>query len=405
MSERRPHPRHLETARRNLAHREARTVDQQDDVFRVPVTAYLDPDRWQREVDEIFRRVPLMLAVGGEVREPGSYKAMMALDVPVLVVRGDDGVARAFVNQCSHRGGIVVEEGYGTGKRFSCPYHAWTYDQLGALVGVTDRKAFGEVDVDWLGLTPLPVAERAGLIFVTLTPGAPTDIDEWLQGYDDVLEWFNFGEWHLVTTNELVGPNWKVAYDGYVDFYHLPFLHKNSFGPDMYRSASYDFWGPHQRVSSPGTAGASRDGTDFAELPLEEWPIDALAGGIYAMFPNISFACGTHGGMVSQLWPGPTPDRSRTIQYHFVSHEPTEEERQASLQSAEFLKNVVQNEDYWMGLRVQTALATGAKEHVIFGRNEGGGHTFHKWVDRLLGVENEAEMSFARLKASSDGGR
>lgn len=385
------HPRHIETARRNQAHRRAGTVDQSPDVYREPAWKYVDPERWQQEIDRIFRRVPLMLAVGGEIRAPGSYKAMMALDVPVLIVRGDDGQARAFVNSCSHRGAIVVEEGYGTRSRFACPYHNWTYDGRGALVGITDRRSFGDVDVACMGLTELPTAERAGLVFVTLTPGAAMDIDAWLQGYDEVLEWFGCGDWDLVTTAEIEGPSWKIAFDGYVDFYHLPFLHKKTFGADMFRTASYDFWGPHVRVTTPARVTASgegpggeRENVDLDDVPIEEWPIDALAGGVYAMFPNISFACGTRGGMVSQLWPGPTHDRSHTIQYHFVPHDATEEDREAARKGADFLERVVRDEDYWMGKRVQTALATGVMTDVLFGRNEGGGRHFHKWVDGLL---------------------
>ena len=65
------------------------------------------------------------------------------------------------------------------------------------------------------------------------------NIDEHLCGYDQVLDFFGFGDWHLISQRELPGPNWKVAYDGYLDFYHLPFLHRNSFGPDMFNKAIY----------------------------------------------------------------------------------------------------------------------------------------------------------------------
>jgi phenylpropionate dioxygenase-like ring-hydroxylating dioxygenase large terminal subunit len=303
----------------------------------------------------------------------------VALDVPVLLVRGDDGVARAYVNSCAHRGLPVAEEGHGHVSRFRCAYHAWTYDREGALVGITDKRDFGAVDQATLGLTPLPVAERAGLVFACITPGTPMDVDAWLAGYDEELAWFDFAAWRLVTTNTVVGPNWKLAFDGYVDFYHLPFLHKDSFGPDIFRKASYDFWGPHQRVSTPD------DNLPLLEAtPEEAWPLDAVAGGIHALFPNISFACSSSGGMVSQLWPGPTPDRSRTVQLHFVSHEPSEEEREAALRSAAFLKHVVEDEDYRTGLRIQEALQAGARSHVLFGRNEGGGQHYHRWLDRHL---------------------
>jgi len=59
-------------------------------------------------------------------------------------------------------------------------------------------------------------------------PGIPR-LQSW-EGRQTVLDFFGFGDWHLIKRTELKGPNWKVAYDGYLDFYHLPYLHRNSFG-------------------------------------------------------------------------------------------------------------------------------------------------------------------------------
>jgi hypothetical protein len=50
---------------------------------------------------------------------------------------------------------------------------------------------------------------------------------------------------------------------------------------------------------------------------------------------------------------------------------------------------VVRDEDYSTGFQVQKALATGAKEHVLFGRNEGGGQLFHRWIDALVEAGGE----------------
>ena len=141
----------IEMAKVNIGHVEAgNTPGQVDDVMRIPVENYLDPIRWEREV-ALFKRLPLMLALGGELRGAHAYKAMTVMDVPVLIVRGADGEVRAFVNSCSHRGAVIVEDGIGTARRFACPYHNWIYDSLGDLVGVTDREFFGTVDVDKIG--------------------------------------------------------------------------------------------------------------------------------------------------------------------------------------------------------------------------------------------------------------
>jgi phenylpropionate dioxygenase-like ring-hydroxylating dioxygenase large terminal subunit len=369
----------VEMAKLGLAHVDAGvTPSQTADVLRLPAQTYLDPERWREEV-ALYHKIPLMLALGGELRGPGAYKAMNVMDVPVLLVRGADGEVRAFVNQCSHRGAIVVTTETGTSRRFSCPYHNWTYDLMGDLVGVTDRQYFGDIDVSCLGLTPLPVAERAGLIFVVITPGAAMDIDEHLCGYDRVLDFFGFGDWHLVARNELDGPNWKVAYDGYLDYYHLPFLHRKSFGPDIYNKAIYHAWGPHQRMTHP-----EPDLLPLRDVAEDEWNLDLLAGGVWTIFPHISIAGGNGGGQVSQLFPGSTPGSSVTVLNYFVASEPSAEERAEAERKAEFLKVVVRDEDYATGFGIQHALATGAKSQVIFGRNEGGGQHFHRTLDRYL---------------------
>ena len=369
----------IEMARDNVTHVLAgNTPSQADAVMRIPAENYLDAERWEREV-RMFRRIPLLLALGGELRGPSSYKAMTVMDVPVLITRGAGGEVRAFVNQCSHRGAIVVPDGIGTARRFACPYHNWTYDTKGDLVGVTDREFFGELETDHLGLTPLPVAERAGMIFVILTPDTPMDIDQHLHGYDEVLDFFGFGDWHLVSSRAVPGPNWKIAYDGYLDFYHLPFLHRNSFGPDISNKPIYYEWGPHQRMTSPDPALLA-----LQDVPEDEWNLDRMCGGVWTIFPHVSFAGGNGGGLISQLFPGPTPGESVTIQNYYVAAEPSDERRQEALGVADFLERVVRDEDYYTGLRLQRALATRSKEFVIFGRNEGGGQRFHTLLDEYL---------------------
>jgi nitrite reductase/ring-hydroxylating ferredoxin subunit len=366
-------------AKTNIEHVLAgNTPSQEDDVMRVPVEHYLDPVRWQREV-EMFRRTPLMLALGGELRGPNSYKAMTVMDVPVLLTRGAEGEVRAFVNQCSHRGAIVVADGIGTSRRFACPYHNWTYDTKGDLVGVTDREFFGTIDASCMGLTPLPVAERAGLIFVVITPGVAMDIDAHLAGYDQVLDFFGFGDWHLISRREVPGPNWKIAYDGYLDFYHLPFLHRATFGTEISNRPIYHSWGPHQRMTSPDPALL-----ELRDAPDDEWNPELMCGGVWTIFPHVSFAGGHGGGLVSQLFPGRTPGTSVTIQNYYTSTEPSEETRAGAEQKADFLEMVVRDEDYYTGLRLQRALETRSREYVVFGRNEGGGQRFHKTVDEYL---------------------
>ena len=384
-------------AKRTLAHTKNGTVPLDEAVMRVPASNYYATDRWKLEMDRIFRRIPLMLGFSCELSEPHSYKALDVMGTPVLLVRGGDGVLRSFVNMCSHRGAVVVEEGNGSARRFTCPYHAWSYDQQGDLVGILDKANFGEIDMSCHGLTPLPVAERAGLVFGGITPGMDFDIDRHLCGYGEMLEHLGFDECTLVGRQSVTGPNWKLAYDGYLDFYHLPILHKNSFGTDYNNKTINDAWGPHQRNVQPDERILALE-----SLPEDEWPTKYLTGGVWTIFPHISVAGFDVGGrlyMVSQLFPGDTPETSVTVQNFLATFTPNPEQLVLIEQQMAFLMHVVRDEDYYTGNRIQRAVKTGAKTEFLFGRNEGPCQRFHGWVDALVGAD---DAEFVRLFAGAE---
>lgn len=376
-------------ARHNMASVRSGTIDQADEVMSVAADHYHDPDRWQREMDRVFKRLPLMLAMSCELRQPGDFKTLEVAGVPVLLVRKDDSTLGAYVNSCSHRGAMVVTEASGNRKRFTCPYHAWTYDRDGALVAVYAERDFGAVDKACHGLTALPVSERAGMIWVTLDPGSRLDLDTFLCGYDRLLECFGFADWELYDQRTLEGPNWKIAYDGYMDLYHLPILHRNTFGSNMPNQALYYPWGPHQRVSSPDP-----ELLELEHLPEAEWPMEALLRSVWTIFPHVSIASFDGGGgravMVSQLFPGDTPLTSRTVQNYVMEKLPADDQvRQAADEQFAMLETVVRDEDYATGIRQQNALRARPGATVMFGRNEAGGQRFHTFLEALLECPDE----------------
>ena len=375
-------------AERTIAHNKAGTVHLTESVTTIPASNYFDPERWQREVDMIFKRVPLLLAMTAEIKEVNTYKAIDVVGMPVLISRGADGIARAFVNMCSHRGAQLVDPGVGTARRFACPYHNWTYNQEGDLVGVFKQDDFGQLDTSCLGLTQLPIAERAGLIWVTLSPDSKLDFDAFFAGYDEMLEFCDFASMNHFGTRILAGPNWKISFDGYVDFYHLPILHKNTFGPDMSPDALFHRVGPHQRVTGPRGNWAKLEGR-----PTSEWPESVLTGGVWSVFPHGSIAGFEIEGhkiyQVARVFPGATADESVTY-LDFISTAPkTDEFIAAANKQIAFLENVVRDEDYATGLKIQRTVKTGAKKLLHFGRNEGGAQYVHGWLDALLVTADE----------------
>lgn len=355
------------------------TTDLTDDVLRMPVSYYLDADRWGREMTNIFKRLPLMLAFSSELAEAGAYRSMDVVGVPVLIVRGSDGVVRAFVNACSHRGARLVAEGSGQcSRRFVCPYHAWAYDDRGALVGVFKSGLFGDVDKQTKGLTELHCEEIAGLVFVELTPEEPMDVRAYLGGMVEELETLGIADWKVYDRRELWSANWKSTFDGYVDGYHLEVLHPKTVGL-LSKGAvnTFDFFGPHQKI---GFANQNID--KLRGVSSSEWAQDDGFGFVRALFPSTSLAVQTGvGGLVSQLIPGPTPDRSKTIQSFVYAQLPeTDEEKKRADEVVEIFHAAVRDEDYATVESVQQGMASGAIDEVMFGRNEVGNQRLHAWV-------------------------
>ncbi len=377
-------------ARREVENLQSGRIDLMPDILEVPAADYCDRGRWEREIHRVFKRLPLALAFSCELRDVGAFRTLEVAGVPVLLARGRDGRIGAFVNMCSHRGNPVEHAEHGTARSFRCGYHAWNYSLEGDLISVFDEDNFGHVDKSCHGLTRLPAAERAGLIWVTLDPSSTLDIDTFLCGYGEMLEHLAFDQTHLVGRQQLAGPNWKVAYDGYRDYYHVPILHRNTFGPELSHQPDYYAWGPHVRMTAP------RNFAEQANKPVDQWTEADLTPGVWTIFPNISIAGGRKGRgpgegtyMVSQLFPGSAPGESITVQNFLSLKSPDEVDQQAIGEYMELMVDVVRDEDYLTGFRVQKALATGAKPFSLFGRNEGGGQLFHRWLDVLLETDDE----------------
>jgi phenylpropionate dioxygenase-like ring-hydroxylating dioxygenase large terminal subunit len=201
-----------------------------------------------------------------------------------MITRDLTGAVHATINACRHRGAELVPEGYGELKRLTCPYHAWSYDLAGCLVGVYGEKTFGPVDRAARSLIPLPVEERLGFVWVSLTPGADLDLDTWLAGTEPFLRTFDLESGYHYSTRELDGPNWKIVVDGYLEGYHFASLHRDTvFKTNMSNMTAFDSWGPHQR-----TAHALKTIAQAADQPRDERNPADSAGVTYFTPPSRS---------------------------------------------------------------------------------------------------------------------
>lgn len=376
------HQEMLGLTRRALAHFRSGTTDQAPAVMHMPVDAYVDPARYQREVERVFKHLPQALALRVEIPQAGDYRAMQVLDVPVLMVRGKDGRARAFLNACRHRGAKICQHGSGTARVFTCPYHAWAYNDQGALISRYAADTFGDVDHASLGLTELDCAERAGLIYVKLTPGEALDIDDWLGDFAAELGTLQLDSWYIYAQRELDGPGWKVALDGYLEAYHHNSLHGKTVGKmTIGNLLVLDTYGPHQRLTFGRKTLA-----ELVDQPESAWAVDTHIRLIHNCFPNLSVSgiLGDH-CLVSQIFPGPTPSSTITRQTVLVAKPPsTEEQHAASELFSDMVLQAVRDEDYAVGRTVQDGLTSGANREFLFGRNEPAVQNYHNTIARLM---------------------
>lgn len=363
-------------ARRALANVHARTTDLAPEVWLEPVANYTDQDRHNREIDRLFHRTPLLLGLSCDWPEPGSYRTIDHIpDRPLVVARGDDGVLRAFLNVCRHRGARVVHEVVGSTARFRCPFHAWTYRNSGVLAGVPFREGFPGVDECTHSLTQVGCREWNGMVWVVPTAGAEVDLDAHLGDLAPLLAAYGFERAARFTANELPATNWKLAVDTYLEGYHFASLHPNTINLINYdNSMVFDAYGPHSRQGFP-----RKNLLELLDIPEAEWEVHHHLTCVHQVFPNVAFTVSPEGILINAVYPGRRYDESITVQTHYTRAPiSTDAEREAMQRRADLVKKVVTDDDYWITASIQAGTASGAQDVVTFGRNEMGLHHYHR---------------------------
>jgi nitrite reductase/ring-hydroxylating ferredoxin subunit len=374
--------------------------DQAPQPMRVPASAYADAQRFDDEMRDIFLRVPLLVALACEVPAAGDYVAYDIVGRPLLIIRGDDGQIRTFLNVCRHRGAKLTDETCGTARRLMCPYHSWSYDTSGTLVAIPGQATFGEIDVT--GLIELLSEERAGAVFATLDPNGVLDLDQWLGGFEQSLRELRLDDLHVYRTpTYLDSPNWKLAADGYLDGYHIGYLHRNSIGVrSITNRNTYDFFGPHVRVGFAGKGIVDYDPNDPGPPPYGE-----LMSLVHYAFPNVSISGGHHGTlMMSRLLPGPTPDRSRTLQFQFYREPIVGDLVGVAEAKRRTYEAVVRDEDCATIFGIGAALDAVGDGHFFFGRNEPANQHLHNTIGSLTDQSrNRSRVQPATTTGGNDG--
>ena len=169
-----------------------KTTDLAPAQHRVDARDYTSLERRNKE-RALLLASPQLVGYVSELPGPGAYCTKTVMGRSILLTRTSDGSVKAFDNVCLHRQSQAAR--CGTAKRFTRPYHAWTYDNTGKLVGLPGREGFPEMTVKSDGLTELPAAEFAGFLWVALDPGAALDVAAHLGPLAAELDSWDIGRW------------------------------------------------------------------------------------------------------------------------------------------------------------------------------------------------------------------
>ena len=196
------------------------------DGMSLPGWLYHDAEFLNAEKRAFLRAAPQVVCHESDIATPGDWRSLDYLGESVIVIRGDDGLARAFANVCRHRGSRLVDGDAGCAKVLTCPYHAWSYSRAGDLVGVPHRAEYPGLDPDQLGLVPVALERWNGFLFVTLDTGAPS-VAEMMAPFEAEVAPYRFADLRAIgrVTLRSRALNWKTIADNYSDGLHIPIGH------------------------------------------------------------------------------------------------------------------------------------------------------------------------------------
>ncbi|MGW1622831.1 aromatic ring-hydroxylating oxygenase subunit alpha [Streptomyces sp. NPDC002172] len=366
-------------------------------------------------VEKVFRPSWFLVGNVNGLPKPGSY---YVLDVPtfnisVLVQRGRDGEVRAFHNVCRHRGKKVIPTdcGFaeGTSSAHTCWLHGWSYTGDGKLRSVPDEKQFRSVDKSRLGLVPIRVEVRSGLIYANFSDN-PEPLDGWLgelaEGFDGY-----YSEMEKVSCWSIdVRANWNIAMDAFSEGYHTVFLHRRTQpklagkSNPMRHKPVVDMYDRHIRSSnpsnpdyvSPPVEGALYDlgykqtpavETDFSMLPpavnrtrYHPWFFD-----IVWQFPNVAVLNGSHWYSTVTVWP---IDRNHSrVVFDVYGRKARHAGDRLAQAYSRALQYTVSREDLAAMEDVQRGLESGAISDIYLSLQEFALQHRYGLVDELIGAK------------------
>ena len=343
------------------------TTDLGERVWREPADNYYSQERFDAEI-AMLKRLPVAYCPSAALPDKGSYIARSSAGTPLVVVRGLDGVVRAFINACRHRG-MQVASGRGCSRAFVCPYHAWTYNLEGNLKHIPGQEGFPGVDPEQHGLVEVSAREKGGIVYVMQKGEITEDMLE------DCLDYFS-PEQQMFETEEMVDEaNWKILNETLMEGYHIKSLHSETFYPYGLDNINLvEIYGANSRVTYP-----FRRIEKMRDVAPDQRRIDGLVTSVYLVFPTASVSVLSKHTNLAILEPL-SPTSSRWVLYRMVNRAvdgkdiPLEEAQRDAL----FVGDSGQIEDREAARAIQQSVSSNGNTHFTFGHFESAIVNFHQ---------------------------
>jgi len=380
-----------------IGHLDNKTNISAGGILKAPADTYISEERFEREWGTFFLNHPQIIGMSGDLPKPNTFITTEDFGVPVLATRNSRGEFKAYANVCSHRGVTVETLKRGEKSRFSCPFHGWTFNNDGSLIGYPKNEQFGEIDKDCYGLKELPAIERFGFLWVHPKRDGKIDLDQ-LLGKELTEEFKQWNFESLVFANEdeyFTEMNWKLAIDTFGETYHFSVLHKDSLFESFYGNCQmFDSFKRNGRLIL-----CKRTIDDMRKLPESEWDICAGSLPVYYLFPNIIFMPTQEGAFLVKEYPSDnSPHKSFSkISFYFYPHvlQQIKELEKTGIDGKQLLEDqyggfasVIRDEDYVAAASSHKGLKSGNLDYLTFGKNEPALHHYHNTYREALGLQS-----------------
>ncbi|MBN9429491.1 MAG: aromatic ring-hydroxylating dioxygenase subunit alpha [Burkholderiales bacterium] len=195
----------------------------------LPGEIYTSPEIYAQEMQEYFFKEWLFVGRAEQFGKPGDYRALRLLGRPVLIARNKEGAIHAFHNMCLHRG-VEVADGEGNARSFKCPYHGWTYDLNGQLVGAAYMKDTEDFDAATCTLPRIHLENWRGNLFINFAE-QPKPFAQATEHLERDFAILHSERCRLADiTRTTLNCNWKFFHENLMDYYHVGVLHAKTFG-------------------------------------------------------------------------------------------------------------------------------------------------------------------------------